>query len=152
MIQKELHSSSLEETELLGRNFGANLRGGEVVELISDLGGGKTSLTRGIAAGFGSPDKVASPSFTLSKEYIAGDKRIAHFDFYRLHEAGIMKDEIAELVNDPQVVTIVEWADVVADVLPDSRITITITYVDENERAITCRVPEEFEYLLERIN
>lgn len=152
MIQKELHSSSLEETELLGHNFGTNLRGGEVIELISDLGGGKTSLTRGIAAGFGSPDKVASPSFTLSKEYIAGDKRIAHFDFYRLHEAGIMKDEIAELVNDPSIVTIVEWADVVTDVLPDNRITITITYIDENERSLTYSLADEYSYILEGTN
>lgn len=152
MAQKEFHSSSLEETESLGRRLGAQLRGGEVIELISDLGGGKTSLTRGIAAGFGSPDNVASPSFTLSKEYVAGDKRIAHFDFYRLHEAGIMKEEIAELANDPLVVTIVEWADVVVDVLPDARITVTITYIDENERAIICQVPEEYEYLLEGIN
>jgi tRNA threonylcarbamoyladenosine biosynthesis protein TsaE len=151
-MQKQVITKTSDETELLGEAIGRALRGGEVIELRSDLGGGKTTLTKGIARGFGSLDKVASPSFTISREYEAGDKRIVHFDLYRLDDAGIMKDEIAELVNDPAVVVIVEWADVVSDVLPENRISITIEYIDDTSRRITLRVPPEYEYITQEIN
>lgn len=144
-------TNSSEETELLGQAIGKNLRGGEVIELLSDLGGGKTTFTRGLAKGFGSVDRVASPSFTISREYAAGQKRIHHFDFYRLAEAGIMSDEIAELVNDPNVVLVVEWADVIADVLPADRITLSLRPTDNTTRAITIVVPTQYDYITKGI-
>ena len=69
-------------TTAYGLFLGANLRGGEVVELISDLGGGKTTLTQAIVAGAGSKDVVSSPTFTIGKQYTAGKLRIYHFDFF----------------------------------------------------------------------
>ena len=149
----ELHkttNSSL-ETEQLAEQLGKNLRGGEVIELVSDLGGGKTTFTRGLARGFGSEDMVSSPSFTLTREYSAGNKRIHHFDFYRLSEAGIMRDEIAELVNDPLAVVVVEWADLIADVLPDKRVKITLSPVDETSRKLMISVPEAYQYIVEGV-
>ncbi|MGB4759343.1 MAG: tRNA (adenosine(37)-N6)-threonylcarbamoyltransferase complex ATPase subunit type 1 TsaE [Candidatus Saccharimonadales bacterium] len=144
-------TNSAEETSTLGEAMGKNLRGGEMIELVSDLGGGKTTLTQGLAKGFGSPDRVASPSFTISREYTAGDKRIHHFDFYRLGEAGIMLDEIAELVNDQNVVLVVEWADVVADVLPLERISIALLPVGDTARQVTITVPQKYDYIIEGI-
>lgn len=144
-------STSASQTEQLAQRLGENLRGGEVIELVSDLGGGKTTFTRGLARGFGSPTTVSSPSFTLSREYTAGDKRICHFDFYRLSEAGIMKDEIAELVNDPQVILVIEWADVVAEVLPEQRLTVTLSPVSENSRKIMIHATPSLTYILEGI-
>lgn len=146
-----LKSKAPEETEALAEQIGRNLRGGEVIELISDLGGGKTTFTRGLARGFGSLDVVSSPSFTLTREYEAGDKRIYHFDFYRLDEAGIMQDEIAELVNDPLNIVVVEWADVVADILPPNRIVITLSPVDDNSRQITVATSLDYDYVLEGV-
>jgi tRNA threonylcarbamoyladenosine biosynthesis protein TsaE len=140
-------TNSSEETELLGQAIGKNLRGGEIIELLSDLGGGKTTFTRGLAKGFGSTDRVASPSFTISREYAAGDKRIHHFDFYRLGEAGIMSDEIAELVNDPSIVLVVEWADVVAEVLPAERITVLLRPTGNTTRSVTVSVPTMYDYI-----
>lgn len=123
------------------------MRGGEVVELVSDVGGGKTTFVRGLAKGMGSSDKVASPSFTLSREYRAGELTMFHFDFYRLNDPGIVANELAEVVGDPQAVVVVEWADIVEDVLPDERLTIHISSIDDTEREFRFSCPESLRYL-----
>ena len=130
-----------------------NLRGGEVIELVSDLGGGKTTFTRGLARGAGSHDRVRSPTFTLSSEYKAPHFTITHFDFYRLGEAGIVGDELAEVVGDPQYVVVVEWGDIVHDVLPPRRLTLHLLQSKEGEevRKLTFEYPTELEYLLEGV-
>jgi tRNA threonylcarbamoyladenosine biosynthesis protein TsaE len=117
--------------------------------LVSDLGGGKTTFVRGLAKGAGSADKVASPTFTISKVYDAGKFQIHHFDFYRLPEPGIVADELAELVDDPQVVTVVEWGDSVQHVLPEQRLTIRLQQTPEGKRQLDFSAPEELNYLLE---
>ena len=71
--RKSLVLSTARETERFGALVGSNLKGGEVIELVSDLGGGKTTLVRGIARGSGSADHVTSPSFTLRNDYIGKD-------------------------------------------------------------------------------
>lgn len=137
-----------EATEVLGAAFGARLRGGEVIELTSDLGGGKTTFVRGLARGLGSRDHVASPTFTISRQYRVGDKLLLHFDFYRLSEPGIMADELAEAIGDPKAVVIVEWGDVVQSVLPHKRITIEITVQGEQERLLAVHYPQSLSYAI----
>lgn len=142
------------QTEQLAELLAKHLRGGEAIELISDLGGGKTTFVRGLARGLGSPDRVSSPSFTLSNEYHVRGQfshivRLVHFDFYRLSEPGIMRDELAEVVADPQTVTVVEWADIVEDVLPPGRLTVRIRTTGENDREIAFKYPESLQYLRE---
>lgn len=147
----QMHSTSSGDTEALGAKIGANLRGGEVIELISDLGGGKTTLTRGLVRGAGSKDRVASPTFTISREYQAPNFTIAHFDFYRLGEAGIVADELAELVGDPTYVVVVEWGDVAKDVLPADRLTIRLSQTANDERTIVCTCTPALEYVLQGV-
>ncbi|MDB5160907.1 MAG: hypothetical protein JWO96_287 [Candidatus Saccharibacteria bacterium] len=116
-----------------------------MIELRADLGGGKTTLTQGIARGLGSKDVVSSPTFTLSKIYkCPADLEIHHFDFYRLTEPGILKDQLAESLNNPKVVTVIEWSDIVSDVLPADRLAIRLapTPHDPDERQITINYPE----------
>lgn len=115
---------------------------------MSDLGGGKTAFVRGLAHGMGSEDTVGSPTFTISREYKAGDITLVHFDFYRLAEAGIMADELAEVVHDPKLVVAVEWANIVENVLPEDRLTITIQATGENSRLLTFKYPESLSYLV----
>lgn len=142
-------SISSEATEQLAAKLGARLRGGEVVELVSDLGGGKTTFVRGLARGAGSLDKVASPTFTISREYEAPHFVIVHFDFYRLAQAGIVADELAEVVNDPKRVVVAEWGEIVHDVLPADRLTIRLRLTGENTRELTFDYPATLSYLLE---
>ena len=140
-------STSLDATLALAGRIGSRLRGGEIIELVSDLGGGKTAFVRGLAAGMGSRDPVRSPSFTLSHQYKAGKLTLHHFDFYRLAEPGIMSRELAEVLEDPEVVVAVEWGGIVEDVLPDERLTINIKVTGEDQRAIEFSYPENLNYL-----
>lgn len=135
--------------------MGKNLRGGEVIELVSDLGGGKTTFVRGLALGMGSTDKVASPTFTVSKEYHSPKLRLVHYDFYRLTDPGIMQFELAETLSDPNSVAVIEWADIVHDILPESRVTINIKSVSggsENARQLEVSYPPELSYLFKDFN
>lgn len=136
-------------TEDLAARLGQRLRGGEVIELVSDLGGGKTTFTRGLAKGFGSDDHVASPTFTVSKVYKAGKKEFHHFDFYRLAEPGIMAHELQDLVGDPEIVVVVEWGEAVQHVLPADRLAVRLERSGEDSREITFDAPENLAYLLE---
>lgn len=147
-----MQSTSSADTERLGERIGVRLRGGEVIELASDLGGGKTTFTRGIVRGAGSSDKVASPTFTVSREYNAQKFTIVHFDFYRLGEAGVVAEELREYVHDPSFVVIVEWGGVVADILPAERLTVEIESSGDEERIIKCRYPSSLVYLFEGLD
>lgn len=122
-----------------------------MIELVSDLGGGKTTFTRGLARGAGSTDVVASPTFTISKVYEAPAFKIHHFDFYRLPEPGIIAEQLAEVVGDPQSVAVVEWADVVQHVLPDARVTIDIRALPDDSRQLTFTYPSELAYLIQAV-
>jgi tRNA threonylcarbamoyladenosine biosynthesis protein TsaE len=144
----QLQSANAEQTEQLARTLGNNLRGGEIIELVSDLGGGKTTFTRGLAKGAGSKDIVASPTFTVSKVYKTGKFEIHHFDFYRLGDAGLAAHELHDLLNDPQIVIVVEWGGAVQHVLPKDRLTIEIAKTGEESRSLIFTYPQPLEYLV----
>lgn len=131
-----VHSEA--DMRAFGAKLGAILRGGEIIELIGDVGAGKTTLAKGIAAGMSIDEDVQSPTFTISRVYDAPNSlRLAHYDFYRLHDAGIMEDELHETASDSATVVIIEWAQIVSGVLPADRLTIHLTSPSEQERQIT---------------
>ena len=120
----------------LGEAIGQSLSGGEVLELVGDIGAGKTTLTKGIAQALGISEPVQSPTFTISRVYDSPKGlRLVHYDFYRLSEAGIMGDEIREAMDDDSVV-VVEWAGAVDDNLPKDRLVVKITTISEEERLV----------------
>ena len=119
-----------------GRKLGASLEAPVVLELLGDVGAGKTTLTRGIAEGLGIKEAITSPSFTISKEYHGEEYRLVHYDFYRLADPGIMSEDLDEAISDSNTVTIVEWGESIRDVLPDNRKGIEIRYIDENTREV----------------
>ena len=131
----------------MAHQLGKKLKGGEIIELVSDLGGGKTTFVRGIVAGMGSSEHVNSPSFTLSNEYTAGDLTVHHYDFYRLHEPGILRDELQDVMQDPNAVVIIEWADIVADVIEGKQLRIDIEVTGEYSRRYTFSASETLDYL-----
>lgn len=125
------------EMQLFGERLGKEFVGGEVIELVGDVGAGKTTLVRGIANGMGVDETVQSPSFTISRVYNAADnRRLVHYDFYRLNDPGIMTSELAEAMSEPENVVIIEWADTVGHVLPVNRLTIQITTTTETARKV----------------
>jgi tRNA threonylcarbamoyladenosine biosynthesis protein TsaE len=145
----QIVSETSGQTEQLGERLGKALKGGETIELISDLGGGKTTFVKGLAKGAGSHEKVASPSFTIAKEYICPKFTIYHFDFYRLQQPDLVVHELAEVAGDPKVVTVVEWGESVRHVLPPERLTATIKQTSTGERACTFQAPSSLKHLVE---
>jgi tRNA threonylcarbamoyladenosine biosynthesis protein TsaE len=125
-------------TREFGEKLGRALRGGEIIELAGDVGAGKTTFVKGLAKGLDIDEDVQSPSFTISRVYDGRDDlQLAHYDFYRLADAGIMADELKETLQDPQTITVIEWAGIVEGVLPKERLTIKFESPTETKRVLT---------------
>lgn len=134
----ELLISDEHATQELGARLGQALHGGEVIELVGDVGAGKTTLTRALARGMGITATIQSPTFTINNLYDTPDGlRLSHYDFYRLADAGVMADELSETVDDKRTVTVVEWGDIIAEVLPQDRLTINFVSSSETARKLT---------------
>ncbi len=135
---------------LFAERIGAKLRGGEVFELIGDVGAGKTTFTKSLARGMGIDEPIQSPTFTISNRYESPrNLALVHYDFYRLHDAGIMQDELAETFTGERTVTVVEWADTVRGVLPADRIIITIMPTGEFSRHIEMVISDTLSALID---
>lgn len=117
----------LNELNEFGHNLGRLLLGGDIIELIGDVGAGKTTLVKSIAAGMGINEAVTSPSYTLSQVYTSPSGLILeHYDFYRLNDPGILKESLLEALQDTARVCVIEWAEIVSGVLPDDHLQIRI--------------------------
>jgi tRNA threonylcarbamoyladenosine biosynthesis protein TsaE len=139
----ELVLHDITETLAFGELLGKNLSGGEVIELVGDMGSGKTTFVKGVARGLGVDDDVQSPSFTISRTYTARDDlELHHYDFYRLPDPGIMQHDLAESAGDSRAITIVEWAQTVADILPTDRTKLVFRVGDEQQRLVTLQSKE----------
>ena len=134
MITKNINST--DGMIKLGYEIGARLLGGEVLELVGDVGAGKTTFTKGLAKGIGVLETVQSPSFTISRVYEGEKLQLKHYDFYRLAEPGILAAEISESLAEPDNITVVEWAESVSDILPEDRTRIVFQPTSENSRKV----------------
>ena len=124
-----------EETRAFGLELAAKLTPGKVVALVGDLGTGKTALTKYIAEGLGVKEAITSPTFTIVKEYKSGRLPLYHFDVYRLDTSEDMYELGYEEYFFGQGVSIVEWADLVEEFIPEDAIVIHINYgKSESER------------------
>ena len=123
---KQIESFSAEDTHALGKKLGENAKPGEVYTLLGDLGVGKTVLTQGIADGLGIKEAICSPTFTIVQVYDEGRMPFYHFDVYRIGDIEEM-DEIGYedyLYGDG--LTMIEWANLIEEILPSKRKEITI--------------------------
>ena len=110
------------------------------LELIGDVGAGKTTLAKALVEKLGSNDEVTSPSFAINNRYQLNDGReVSHYDFYRLGEVGVISQELLEDLVNPQTCVIVEWAETVSQVLPAERLQMMITTFTDNSRNLTDR-------------
>lgn len=135
---------TIADTQAVAEAMGRVVRGGEVIELTSDLGGGKTTFMKGFARGMGVTEVVQSPTFNICLIHKgSNDRELHHFDFYRLTEPGIMRAELAESLAQPNAVVAIEWGDMVHDILPADRISIGISVPEEEKRVITITCEQE---------
>jgi tRNA threonylcarbamoyladenosine biosynthesis protein TsaE len=136
------------------------------LELVGDVGAGKTTFTRYLAQGLGVKSPITSPSFTISKHYFftpkthersadencdnrpnttpiaeKSDFELIHYDFYRLDDPGLMADDLAESLSNPNVITVLEWADSVANILPDNHLKITFEILPNGPRELAFNQP-----------
>ncbi len=108
-----------------------------VIELIGDVGAGKTTFTRGLAKGLGIKKPITSPSFTIAKSYaLPSNGTFTHYDFYRLPEPGLMVEDLEENLRSPNNIIVIEWGESITDLLPKDHIKITISYNNDGSREI----------------
>lgn len=118
-------TNSYEETERAAAEFAESLKGGEVIAMYGDLGAGKTAFVRGLARALGIEGHITSPTFTIMNAY-EGRLPLYHFDVYRIADP----DEMYEIGYDDYIgsdgVCVIEWAELIEDILPDRYIKIDI--------------------------
>ncbi|HEX2946013.1 MAG TPA: tRNA (adenosine(37)-N6)-threonylcarbamoyltransferase complex ATPase subunit type 1 TsaE [Clostridia bacterium] len=135
----KVHTNSAAETAAFGRKLGRILQKGDTVCLSGDLGTGKTAFTGGIAQSLGINEYITSPTFTIINEY-EGKLPLYHFDVYRIGDAGEMIETGFDDYIGGDGVTVIEWAELIEEILPAERIDVRIEkddFVNADSRLIT---------------
>lgn len=134
---KIITSNSYEETIAAAKEFAAELKCGDVLCMYGDLGAGKTAFTQGLAQGLGINGYVNSPTFTIVNVYKGEQLTLNHFDAYRIGDSDEMLDIGFDEMITGDAVSVIEWAELIEDILPPERYNITINNTGDNSRKIT---------------
>lgn len=126
MDSQFIDSHSPEDTFAVGEQIGRLAQPGQIYTLIGDLGVGKTVFTQGVARGLNIPGPVCSPTFTIIQEYQEGRLPFYHFDVYRIGDAEEMEEIGYEDYFYGDGVCLIEWADLIEELLPEHYCRITI--------------------------
>ena len=121
-----IETRSAKETYQLGIEIGRKATKGQVYTLVGDLGVGKTVFTQGLAKGLEIDEPISSPTFTILQVYDEGRLPFYHFDVYRIGDISEMDEIGFEDYVYGEGVSLIEWANMIEDILPEERITITI--------------------------
>jgi tRNA threonylcarbamoyladenosine biosynthesis protein TsaE len=133
-MQIELRAETADDTRTIGEALASLLRPRDTVLLTGDLGAGKTTLVQGVGRGLRVEEHVASPTFTLIREY-AGRLPVAHVDVYRLERVQDVVDLGLDEVGDPERVLLVEWGDTIEDLLGADVLRVELTTPEPDEEA-----------------
>lgn len=148
-MKKVLYTNNSEETYIIGKKIGERIEGGMLICLCGDLGAGKTVLVKGIAEGLGIDDRITSPTFNIVKEY-QGREKLLHFDVYRISDP----EEMFEIGFDEYLKSgaacVIEWAELIEEILPENRMLIEIFYEDEGRR-ISIEGEGQYKKLIEEL-
>lgn len=125
-MEQIIETHSAQETFELGEKIGKAAKSGQVYSLIGDLGVGKTVFTQGVAAGLGIAEPVNSPTFTIMQIYEEGRLPFYHFDVYRIGDVEEMEEIGYEEFFYGDGVCLIEWADLIEEILPEGCIRISI--------------------------
>ena len=130
------NSQSVDDTYFLARKFAQSISKGNVIALIGNLGTGKTTFTKGLAKALGILENVGSPTFKLVSEYLGTDSVLYHIDAYRLDGS---KDFLniggEEYLTTEDGITVIEWADIIGDILDDDVIQVKFARIQNNSEA-----------------
>lgn len=108
-----------------------------LIELVGDLGGGKTTFTKAFGKALGIQKTITSPTFNIHRGYEYGTaNRLEHFDLYRLQDDEIVQNELQEKLTDPNTIVVVEWAGNFSQVLAKDRLVIEFHFISEDKREI----------------
>ncbi|CDD48237.1 putative uncharacterized protein [Firmicutes bacterium CAG:534] len=127
MKEEMIESFSPQDTYELGKRIGETAEAGSVITLIGDLGVGKTVFTQGLAAGLGITEPVNSPTFTIVQIYEGGRLPFYHFDVYRIGDVSEMDEIGYEDCFYGEGVCLIEWADLISEILPEKYTRVTIS-------------------------
>lgn len=155
------------ESDMLsfGQTFAKSLTFPAIIELVGDVGVGKTTFTRGLAHGLGIKEPITSPSFTISKRYpfpvnqkccknhnnqnppiTDGDNstfgELIHYDFYRLDDPGLMSEDLLEAISDPLSVVVIEWGNDVSGMLPEQHYRLKFSLNPDGSRTVEGNLPD----------
>lgn len=148
---KSIYLENEKATSSLGKKIGEVLFPGAILCLNGDLGAGKTALTKSIALGLDIKDDITSPTFTIVNEYEEGRLKLNHFDVYRIGSSDEMYDIGFEEYIGSEGVCIIEWSQIIEDILPDERLDINIKYEDEGRRLEFIPRSQAYERLVEEV-
>lgn len=121
-----IETNSAEETYRLGLEIGKQASKGQVYTMVGELGVGKTVFTQGMAAGLGITEPISSPTFTIVQIYEEGRLPFYHFDVYRIGDVSEMDEIGFEDYVYGEGVSLIEWANLIEEILPENRVEITI--------------------------
>ena len=142
-------TENAEETRKLAAELGRKLDKGSLIILSGDLGAGKTTFTQGLARGLDIKGKVISPTFTIMKVY-RGRLPLYHIDAYRME--GIDQDLGFEEYMEDDGVCVIEWPNFIFDIIPDERLQIDISFIDEDRRKLTFSAKgKKYEKIMEEL-
>lgn len=133
MSGHQIKVNSVEETGQIAEKLALLLHPGDVITLEGELGTGKTTFTKGIANGLGIKRTVNSPTYTIVKEY-EGELPLYHMDVYRLENSD--EDIGFEEYFNGDGISVVEWAHFIKEFLPDERLDIKLSYLDDSTRLL----------------
>ena len=135
-MEKRIVLKNETDTRALGAKLAAQMKPDQVYALIGDLGTGKTTLAKAVARGLGVTETLTSPTFTIVQEYETGRLPLYHFDVYRVND----EDELFEVGLEDYFhkggVCLIEWADLIEDLLPEGTVTVRLAYGEEEGERI----------------
>ena len=133
----ETSTLDLKAVSRLANLVAKHLYGGDVLELVGDLGTGKTTFVQLLLEGLGYDGDASSPTFTVHRRYpITDGKQVHHLDFYRIGGQDVVTQEVQELMGQPGEIVCIEWADQGAGELPKKRLRIELEYGESQDERV----------------
>jgi tRNA threonylcarbamoyladenosine biosynthesis protein TsaE len=142
MEKRVITTKNAEDTKHLGAQMAKRLKKGGALLLFGDLGSGKTTFTQGFAKELGIKRPIISPTFLIIRTYDVDSKiKLYHMDLYRIESSRDIEElGVKEIIEDPNAVSVIEWADKMGEEIPAKRIELYFRFIDENTREIEERI------------